>query len=130
MYVNSKSLTVNVSAEKLFNFVSTPENLPKWAVNYCHSIQKDGDIYRIQGPMGESYFDIKADAQSGVIDMYGGSSKNMLHPFPSRVVSLPDGSAHLTMTCVMMEDLSEDDIKKLEQSFAEEFDMLRQQVTA
>jgi hypothetical protein len=44
--------------------------------------------------LGELFFEIRADAETGVIDMLAGPEEHQLALFPSRVVSLgPDRSA-------------------------------------
>lgn len=41
--------------------------------------------------LGEFYFSIDADPDTGVIDMYAGPTEEELSLFPTRVVGLSDG---------------------------------------
>jgi len=128
MFVDSKSLIVNTSADNLFNFLSKEENFPKWAFHYCKSIRKDGDDYKITATCGELFFKIEADPKTGVVDMSSGPQKDQMTTFPARVSALPDGTSIFTLTCIIAEDMSDEDINGLQQAFKEEFDALQKAV--
>jgi hypothetical protein len=51
----------------------------------------------LNGP-GESFFEIRADAESCVIDMLAGPSNDALLCFPTRVLGTPVGGSAFTFT--------------------------------
>ncbi len=128
MLVDSKSLIVNTSAENLFSFLAKEENLPKWAIHFCKSIRKEGEDYIIDTPHGEMFYKVDADAKSGIVDMKSGPLKDQMLTFPARVSPLPDGTSIFNLTCIMMEDMSEEDLEGLQHAFNEEFDALKKAV--
>jgi hypothetical protein len=48
--------------------------------------------------LGEFFFEIRADAESGVIDMLAGPTENALLCFAMRVVATPAGGSAFTFT--------------------------------
>jgi hypothetical protein len=48
--------------------------------------------------LGEFFFEIRADRESGVIDMLAGPREDALQLFPTRVVPLGDGDSAFTFT--------------------------------
>jgi hypothetical protein len=55
--------------------------------------------------LGEFFFEIRADARTGVIDMFAGPTKDRLAVFPTRVLSLPDGRTAYTFTMFEAPDM-------------------------
>jgi len=128
MLVDTKTLIVKASAETLFNFLSKEVNLPKWAIHYCKGIRHvDGD-YIITTPHGDMFFKIDSDAKTGIVDLKSGPEKDQMMTFPARVTALPDGTSLFSMTCILMEEMSEEELAALQQAFAEEFDALTKAV--
>ena len=72
----TKTVTFNAPGERVFDYVSNIENLPKWATGFCKELKKVGKDYKVTTPDGEMYFWIDADRKSGVMDMFGGHSKD------------------------------------------------------
>src|SRR5262245_60340175 len=64
------SLVLNAPKAKVFEFLSKEENLPKWAVVFCRTIEKRDDRWWVKTPQGEMLFRIEADAKTGVLDMF------------------------------------------------------------
>ena len=52
--------------------------------------EEDGE-FKVVNNLGEFLFEIRADEETGVIDMYAGPTHDELAVFPTRVVELPDG---------------------------------------
>ena len=46
------SVSINCSADELYEFASNPENLPKWAAGLSGSIKKVGEDWIADSPMG------------------------------------------------------------------------------
>lgn len=51
----SRTLTVSVArdADTVYQFVSNPENLPRWATAFCQSVRKVDSDWVMQTPAGE-----------------------------------------------------------------------------
>ena len=93
--MNSSTHTFALKApkERVFEFLSRIENLPRWATLFCKELKclEDGR-YSVVTPKGAILFRIEADPKSGVIDMFGGSSDEQLAYWPARVVKRGAGS--------------------------------------
>jgi hypothetical protein len=74
------------------------ENLPRWATEFARELKRDGDDYKVVNRLGEFYFDIHADEDTGVVDMFAGPDKDHMAVFPTRAVSLPDGRTAYSFT--------------------------------
>ena len=77
--------------EKVFAYLAQVENLPDWATEFARELRREGEDYKVVNGLGEFFFKIDADPETGVIDMYAGPSKAEMAVFPSRVIRLPDG---------------------------------------
>src|SRR5262245_39571121 len=67
------TLTIDAPKAQVFAFVSQVENLPKWATVFARAAKCGSDgRWKVATPQGEILFRIEADADSGVVDMYGG----------------------------------------------------------
>lgn len=128
MLVDTKSLILKTSADNVFNFLSKEENLPHWAIHYCKGIRKEADDYIITTPHGEMFFEIESDAKTGIVDLKSGPQKDQMMTFPARITALPDGTALFSLTCILMEEMSDDELAQLQQAFSEEFDALAKAV--
>lgn len=51
----SRTLTVSIArdADAVYQFVSHPENLPRWATAFCQSVRKVDSDWVMQTPVGE-----------------------------------------------------------------------------
>jgi len=84
--------------DEVFDYMADIENLPSWATEFARELKRDAHGYRVVNGLGEFCFDIRADPATGVIDMLAGPDRRNLAPFPTRVVSLPDGRTAYTFT--------------------------------
>ncbi len=93
MLTSTHTLALNAPKERTFAFLSEIENLPKWATILCKRLKRDaGGRWKVETPEGEIFFRIAADAETGVVDMYGGPSDERMAYWPARVVERPGGS--------------------------------------
>jgi len=128
MLVDTKSLILNTPAKTVFDFMSKEENLPKWAIHYCKGIRKEGNDYIITTPHGDMFFEVESDVKTGVVDLKSGPTKDQMMAFPARVSPLPDGTSIFSLTCILMEEMSDEELTGLQQAFKEEFDALEKAV--
>ena len=59
----------------MFAYLSEIGNLPKWATEFARELRFEDGRAKIVNGLGEFYFSIDADAETGVIDMYAGPSE-------------------------------------------------------
>ncbi len=109
MKVKAQSEHYNATPTTVFDFISRPENLPKWAISYAQSVRKEGDDYYILTPAGEMIEIFEIDEKTGVIEMRCGPTKEQLWNWPCRVSSDNLGGSIVTFTCIQMPDQAEDE---------------------
>ena len=107
--------------EAVFEYLADIEHLPEWATEFARELKHDGEDYKVVNGLGEFYFEIKADSQTGVIDMFAGPSKDQMAIFPTRVVALPDGSTAFSFTMFQAPDMPDELFESQHQSLKREF---------
>jgi hypothetical protein len=110
------------SQEAVFDYMSDIEKLPEWATEFARELKRDGPDYKVRNGLGEFYFEIKGDRETGVIDMFAGPSKDQMAIFPTRAVGLPDGRTAFSFTMfqgpVMPDELFDSQHESLKREFA------------
>ena len=94
--MRSRTVTAVLPAPKheVFGYLSRIENLPRWATEFARELKVVNGTHKVVNGRGEFFFEIRADEETGVIDMLAGPAEDELALFPARVVSLgPDRSA-------------------------------------
>jgi hypothetical protein len=86
------------SKERVFDFLADVANLPKWATEFARELKVVDGKHKVVNGLGEFFFEIQADDETGVIDMLAGPTPNELALFPTRVVPLPGGRSAFTFT--------------------------------
>ena len=121
--MRSETVTAVVSASPtaVFEYISDIEKLPEWATEFARELKHDGEDYKVVNGLGEFYFEIKADSQTGVIDMFAGPSKDQMAIFPTRVVALPDGSTAFSFTMFQAPDMPDELFESQHESLKREF---------
>jgi hypothetical protein len=108
--------------ERVFDYMADIEHLPEWATEFAREMRREGDDYKVVNGLGEFYFSIEADRDSGVIDMFAGPTKDELAVFPTRAVALPDGRTAYSFTMFqgpgMPDELFEAQHASLQREFA------------
>jgi hypothetical protein len=96
----SRTVTAVLDAppERVFSYLSKVENLPDWATEFARELRVVDGKTKVVNGLGEFFFAVEADADTGVIDMYAGPTEEELALFPTRVVPLPDGTSAFTFT--------------------------------
>jgi hypothetical protein len=87
---DTQAVSIDGPAEEVFDFVADPENLPKWAVGFCHAIRRDGDRWLARTAQGEVGIRYVTDRRLGVVDFYLSPAPGVEAAAFSRV--LPSGS--------------------------------------
>jgi hypothetical protein len=98
--VRSETVTtiLPVPRRRVFEYMSDIRNLPEWATEFARELHEEGGEYRVVNNLGEFHFEIRADEETGVIDMYAGPTRDELAVFPTRAVELPDGRTSYSFT--------------------------------
>jgi hypothetical protein len=67
------SIKIKTSFDKAWDFISNPENLHLWTVDFAlEPPEKNGDIYNVKTPRGMIELFVKACREDGRIDFYFG----------------------------------------------------------
>jgi hypothetical protein len=108
--VRSETVTTVLDAprERVFGYMADVENLPEWATEFARELRREGDDYKVRNGLGELFFSIRADAATGVIDMYAGPTKEAMAVFPTRAVALPDGRTAYSFTMFQGPDMPDE----------------------
>jgi hypothetical protein len=92
----------------VFEYMADIEHLPEWATEFARELRHVGDDYKVVNGLGEFFFEIEADAGSGVIDMFAGPTKDEMAVFPTRAVALPDGRTAYSFTMFQSPGMTDD----------------------
>jgi hypothetical protein len=128
--VKSHTVTAVLDAPKedVFAYLSEIDNLPRWATEFARELRYEEGRAKVVNGLGEFYFSIEADAETGVIDMYAGPSDEELMLFPTRVVPLPDGRSVYSFTMFQAPGMPDDLFESQHASLQREFENIRREV--
>ena len=121
--MRSETVTTILSAprQQVFESMSDIEKLPQWATQFARELKREGEEYKVVNGLGEFYVEIKADPETGVIDMFAGSTKRQMAIFPTRAVPLPDGRTAFSFTMFQAPDMPDALFESQHQSLKREF---------
>ena len=111
--------------EAVFDYLSRLENVPEWATEFAHELKYVEGKAKVVNRLGEFFFSIDADPDTGVIDMYAGPSENELALFPTRVVSLGEGRSAYSFTMFKAPGMPDELFESQYESLRREFDNIR-----
>ena len=125
--MEARSVTTVLDAPKapVFDYLSRVENLPDWATEFARELKFEDGRAKVVIGLGEFFFSIDADADSGVIDMYAGPTVDDLALFPTRVVDLPGGRSAYTFTMFRPPGMPEDLYESQYQALLRELENVR-----
>src|SRR3954454_10122254 len=95
---HTATAVLDAPREEVFEYLSQIDNLPRWATEFARELRYEDGKAKVVNGLGEFWFSIDADRDTGVIDMYAGPSESELALFPARVVALPGGRSAFTFT--------------------------------
>jgi hypothetical protein len=111
--------------DDVFAFLSEVDNLPLWATEFARELKLDDGSAKVVNGLGEFFFSIEADAETGVIDMFAGPTRDEMALFPTRVVSLPGDRCAYSFTMFKWPDTPDDLFEAQHRSLQRELDNLR-----
>ena len=126
--IRSFHVVIDAPAPVVFAFIRNVANLPQWSVHFAKGgvqLDRDGGAY-VESPAGRVYFTITGDEATGVLDWWSGPSKTVLKRWPTRVVSLSQGTTLYQVTALLSPE--EAQMPNLEQIFDDELGTLKQVV--
>ncbi len=125
--MRSRTVTTVLDAdpEKVFEYLSDIERLPEWATEFARELRREGDDYKVVNGLGEFYFSIESDRDTGVIDMYAGPTEDELALFPTRVVALGEDKSAYSFTMFKAPGMPDELFESQYESLRREFDNIR-----
>lgn len=96
MRSDTQTVRIETSSKTVLEFVSRPENLPRWAVGFCRSVRREADRWIVHTPEElEMELDCIADATRGTVDFHASPAPGVESVAFSRVVSVGDGADYM-----------------------------------
>lgn len=123
----SRTVTAVLDAPKedVFDFLSRVDNLPEWATDFARELKYVEGKAKVVNGLGEFFFLIDADPDTGVIDMYAGPTESELAVFPTRVVPLAEGRSAYSFTMFKAPGMPDELFESQYASLLREFDNIR-----
>ena len=108
--MRTRTVTTVLDADRreVFDYMADVEHLPEWATEFARELRREGDACKVVNGLGEFFFAIEADEQTGVIDMYAGPTEEDMAVFPTRAVGLPDGRTAYSFTMFQGPDMPDE----------------------
>lgn len=122
--MRSETVTTVLDAprDEVFEWMANIENLPRWANEFARELIRDDEgRWKVRNGLGEFYFEIEADPDTGVIDMLAGPEPDQMAVFPTRAVALPGGKSAYTFTMFQGPGQPTDQFEAQHQSLQREF---------
>jgi hypothetical protein len=116
--------------EEVFAYLSQVANLPDWATDFAQELRYEEGQAKVVNGLGEFYFSIDSDPETGVIDMYAGPTPDELGLFPTRVVALPGGRSAYSFTMFKAPGMPDELFESQYESLRREFDNIRRRFSA
>ncbi|UYL10268.1 SRPBCC family protein [Bdellovibrio sp. SKB1291214] len=106
------SIAINKNANEVYQFISTPENMPRWAAGLSQSqMVKSGDDWIAESPMGKVKVRFAEKNKFGVVDHDVTLPSGETNHNPLRVVRNGDGS-EVIFTLYRLPKVSDADFDK------------------
>jgi hypothetical protein len=109
---------------EVFAYLADIETLPEWATEFARELRLVDGRHKVVNGLGEFFFEIRADAESGVIDMLAGPTEDALLCFPTRVVATPAGGSAFSFTMFQAPGQPEEQFESQYASLLREFENL------
>jgi hypothetical protein len=117
--------TLAAPPDDVFAYLADIKTLPEWATEFARELRLVNGRYKVVNGLGEFFFEIRADAESGVIDMLAGPDEDALICFPTRVVATPAGGSAYTFTMFQAPGQPDEQFEDQHASLLREFENLK-----
>jgi len=94
----TETCVVPVSKDKVFKFLSSIENLPKWSTQFVKEISVVDGKYKAVTPIGEVFIRFETDSKAGLIDIYAGPTEQHMTPAYMRIIPFSENSTGIMFT--------------------------------
>lgn len=125
MEARTVTAVLDAPREQVFRYLADVENLPTWATEFARELRFEDGKTKVVNGLGEFYFSIDADPDTGVIDMYAGPTEEELALFPTRVVGLPGGKVAYSFTMFQGPEMPDELFESQYEALLREFDNIR-----
>jgi hypothetical protein len=125
METRTVTAVLDAPKDEVFSYLAEIENLPRWATEFARELKYEDGKAKVVNGLGELYFEIDADPETGVIDMYAGPSEDALALFPTRVVELPGTRSAYTFTMFQAPGMPDDLFASQHEALLREFENIR-----
>ena len=125
MQARTVTAVLDAPREQVFRYLADVENLPAWATEFARELKFEDGKAKVVNGLGEFYFSIEADPETGVIDMYAGPTEEELAVFPTRVVALPGGKVAYSFTMFQGPEMPDELFESQYEALLREFDNIR-----
>ena len=124
--MESRTVTAVLDAPRddVFAYLAEIENLPRWATEFARELKHEGGKTKVVNGLGELFFELDADPDTGVIDMLAGPDRERLLCFPTRVVATPVGGSAFTFTMFQTPGQPDEQFESQHASLLREFENL------
>jgi hypothetical protein len=116
--------------ERVFSYLADVENLPRWATEFARELRVVDGRHKVVNGLGEFWFRIAADPETGVVDMLAGPDEDRLALFPARVVPLGEDASAFTFTMFQAPGQPDEQFEGQYQSLLREFANLEREFAA
>ena len=130
MTQRTETRVLNAPKERVFAYVADIANVPRWATEFARELRVVDGKHKVVNGLGEFFFRIEADADTGVVDMLAGPTEDALALFPARVVGLPDGTSAFTFTMFQAPEMPDELFESQHRSLLRELENLEREVAA
>jgi len=125
MQARTVTAVLDAPKEQVFRYLADVENLPTWATEFARELKFEDGKTKVVNGLGEFYFSIEADPETGVIDMYARPTEGELAVFPTRVVELSGGKVAYTFTMFQGSEMPDELFESQYEALLREFDNIR-----
>ncbi|WP_437759038.1 kynureninase [Sorangium sp. So ce1389] len=127
MHCSTHAVLIAASAERVFEVVSDPAQIPLWAVHFCSSVRADGGALWATTPRGEVRFAMRADRALGVVDFGHLGADGAWRYSPTRVTPVEGGAVFL-YTFFRRPGISDERFEAMKREMEEELALLKRLV--
>jgi hypothetical protein len=116
---------LDAPSEEVFDYLSRVENLPDWATDFARELKYENGKAKVVNGLGEFFFALQADRETGVIDMYAGPTEDELALFPTRVIPLGKNRSAYSFTMFKAPGMPDELFESQYESLRREFENIR-----
>ena len=127
--MTSRTVTAVFPAPKgrVFDYLADIENLPRWATDFARELRVVDGRHKVVNGLGEFFFRIESDPETGVIDMLAGPTEDELALFPTRVLPVGDDASAYIFTMFQVAGMSDELFESQYRSLLREFENLERE---